>query len=128
MGSRTHRDLKLLSISSLRRFNYDVAIVDFSNWYGGAGLALCDHLGIPAVGFIPHAPDAGLRESTVLKEHYVHDPNRFVRSPMESTTLLERIWALANKAMVNWNVGEEHFEIDDTIRDAMPDSPSISGI
>ena len=107
--------------------NFDVAIVDLTNWYGGAGLALSDHLGIPAVGFIPHAPDAGLRESTVLKEHYVHDPNRFVRFPMERATLFERFWALANKAVVNWNVAEEHFEIDDIIRDAMPDSRPISG-
>ena len=107
--------------------NIDVAVVVLANGYGGAGLALAHHLGIPAVGFTPSAPDVGLSESTVLKEHYAHDPNRFVRSPLEPATLIERIWAIANKAVVNWNVAEEHAEIDRTIRDVLQDSPPVSG-
>ena len=107
--------------------NIDVAVVDLSNGYGGAGLALAHHLGIPAVGFTPSAPVAGLRESTVLKNHYAHDPNRFAHSPLEPATLFERIWALANKAAVNWIVAEEHADIDKLNKDAMPDSPPVSG-
>ena len=107
--------------------NIDVAIVDLSNGYGGAGLALAHHLGIPAVGFTPSAPDAGLRESTVLKDHYAHKPNRFALSPLEPATLFERIWALANKAAVNWNVAKVQAEINKRNRDAMPDSPPVSG-
>lgn len=106
--------------------NFDVAIVDLTNGYGGAGLTLSRHLGIPAVGFVPNVPEAGLRESTVLKDHYAHDPNRFAHFPMEPATLLERIWALGKKAVVNWNVAEEHYEIE-IIRDALPDSPPVSG-
>ena len=107
--------------------NIDVAVVDLSNGYGGPGLALAHHLGIPAVGFTPSAPDAGLRESTVLKDHFSHNPNRFARPPPDPATLFERIRALVNKANVNWNVAKEHTEIDKMNRDAMPDSPPVSG-
>ena len=47
--------------------NLDVAIVDLTNGYGGAGLALSHHLGIPAVGFASQSPETGLWEFTVLK-------------------------------------------------------------
>ena len=109
--------------------NFAVAIVDLSNGYGGAGLALSHHLGIPAaaVGFLSQAPDAALRESTVLKDHYSHDPNRFAHFPMEPASLFERFWALLNKAVVNWDVAEEHDEIDEIIRDSIPDSLPLSG-
>ena len=107
--------------------NFAVAIVDLSNGYGGAGLTLSHHLEIPAVGFVSQTPDAALRESTVLKEHYAHDPNRFADFPLEPATLFERFWALASKALVNWNVAEEHDEIDEIIRDSIPDSLPLSG-
>ena len=107
--------------------NIDVAIVDLTNGYGGAGLALSHHLGIPAVGFASQSPEAGLRESTVLKDHYVHDPNRLALFATEPATLFERLWALGKKAVVSWNVAKEHFEIDNINRDALPHSPPVSG-
>ena len=106
----------------------DVAVVDMTDGYGGPGLALAYRLRIPAVGFVPQAPSAALVESTVLKEQFAHDPNRFAHFPMEPATTAERLWALANKAVVNWNVAKELDEIDNAIKDGMPDSPPVSGI
>ena len=105
----------------------DVAVVDLTDGYGGPGLALANRLRIPAVGFVPQAPSAALVESTVLKEQFAHDPNRFALFPMEPATTVERLWALANKAVVNWNVAKDIDEIDNAIKSALPDSPPVSG-